>query len=349
MASPQDDETLMSIKIVPFDEDHLEDAASMVSARYRAERKLAQHLPARFENSESVAPLLQNLARGAPGVVAVQDGVMVGFLVAYVSVFRGVRTTYSPDLGHAADATGRRDIYRRMYGDLARLWLAHGCFTHAITFFAHEQAAMDAWFSVGFGLNVVDALRGLDAAETSEAVVEIRRVAAEDVDVVTPLMMSLRRHLAGSPVFLPLIIEERRDELAEWLSDPANALWLAFQDGEPVGLIRMEPSEFQVLPVSEKSTVAITGAFTKQEVRGQGIGTALLNHGLNWARSAGYRQCSVDFESMNIPSSWFWLGKGFEPVCYSLIRRVDERLGWAHDGRNAGDVLDAYEGRTGAG
>ena len=339
----------MSIKIVPFDDDHLESAASMASARYRGERKVAPHLPGRFENPEHIVPLLQDLGQGAPGVAAVRDGVMAGFLLSYMSVFGGVRTTYCPDFGHAADEAGQRDIYRQMYGDLARVWLAHGCFAHGITFFAHEQAAMDAWFSVGFGLNVVDAMRDIDAGEVSEAAVEIRRMAAEDVDVVTPLMMSLRRHLAGSPVFLPLIIEEWRADLAEWLCDPANALWLAFLGGEPVGLIRMEPSEFQVLPVSEKTTVAITGAFTKQEIRGQGIGTALLDHGLDWARSVGYKQCSVDFESANIPSSWFWLGKGFGPVCYSLIRRVDDRLGWAHDGRNTTDVLDAYEGRTGAG
>jgi hypothetical protein len=33
----------------------------------------------------------------------------------------------------------------------------------------------------------------------------------------------------------------------------------------------------------------------------------------------------VDFEPQNIPAAHFWL-KHFQPVCYSLIRHVDERI-----------------------
>ncbi len=339
----------MSIEIVPFSDDHLEHAASMVSARYQAERNLAQFLPAKFEDSDAILPHLRNLAQGVPGIAAIRDGRLAGFLLAFLTLFRGVRTAYSPDFGHAADSVGGWDIYRKMYASLSRRWLAHGCFSHGVTLFAHEREAIDAWFSLGFGLTVIDALRDASSVQRSVADIEIRRATPEDVDLVTPLELALRRHLARSPIFIPLIIDEGRKNPEHWLPDSANALWLAFQDDNVVAFMRLEPAGFEVMPISEKTTVAITRAFTKENVRGQGIGTALLNHSLDWARSVGYKHCSVDFESANIPGSWFWLGKDFQPVCYSLTRRVDDRLAWAHARRDDEDLLHAYEGQTGAG
>lgn len=339
----------MPFEIVPFSEDHVEDAASMVAARYRVERSLTPFLPPRFENPDALLLRLRNLAQGAPGVAAKQDGTLVGFLLAYLSPFRGVRTAYSPDFGHAADPVDRRDIYRGMYASLSRYWLAHGCFSHAVTLFAHEREAIDAWYSVGFGLTVIDALRDVGHGDLALAGVEIHRATPEDVDLITPLALALRRHLAAPPIFIPLIIEERRDDLMRWLSESANALWVAFQDSDAVAFLRLEPSGFDVLPTSEESTVSISGAFTKEAVRGQGLGMALLNQALNWARLAGYKHCSVDFESANIPSSRFWLGRGFEPVCHSLTRQVDDRLSWAGEGRDTEGLLCAYQGRAGAG
>ena len=110
--------------------------------------------------------------------------------------------------------------------------------------------------------------------------------------------------------------------------------------------LRFEPSEGLVLPTTSDQTVAITGAFTREDVRGRGIGMALLRRGFEWARSEGYTHCSVDFESANLPGSRFWLGSGFVPVCRSLMRRVDRRLAWANARRDPVDVLRAYEGKT---
>jgi len=339
----------MSIEVVPFGEEHLEEAAGMAVARYRTQRKTETSWPARFEESEVLLPLLKKVTESGPGVAALRHGRLMGFLLAYLSSFRGIRTAYSPDFGHAADADGARDLYRNMYATLSHRWLAHGCFDHAITFFTRETEAIDAWFSLGFGLIVIDALRDLDPAPGAMAEVEIRRATPEDIDLLTPLDLALRRHLAAPPIFISLIIDEGRKDSEEWLADPAKVLWLAFLNGEPVSYLRLEPSHSPVLPVSDESVVAFTGAFTREDARGSGIATCLLNRALNWALEAGYRRCSVDFESANIPGSQFWLGKDFQPVCYSLLRRVDRRLAWAHADRDQADLLRAYEGRAGLG
>ena len=51
----------------------------------------------------------------------------------------------------------------------------------------------------------------------------------------------------------------------------------------------------------------------------------LLAKALEWARTKENERCAVDFEPQNIQAAQFWL-KHFEPVCYSMIRHVDERI-----------------------
>ena len=81
-----------------------------------------------------------------------------------------------------------------------------------------------------------------------------------------------------------------------------------------------------VMLVSHETTVTITGAFTKDGIRHCGIGIALLNHSLDWARSIGYSHCTAEYDSTNIIGSRFWQRRGFKPVGYSWIRSIDKRI-----------------------
>ncbi len=69
----------------------------------------------------------------------------------------------------------------------------------------------------------------------------------------------------------------------------------------------------------------IYGAFTREPARRAGIATVLLAHALDFARVCGYRRCAVLFEPMNPLGSRFWL-RYFQPVCYSFLRNIDDRL-----------------------
>lgn len=73
----------------------------------------------------------------------------------------------------------------------------------------------------------------------------------------------------------------------------------------------------------------IEHACTTEDERGRGIGTALLRHATDWARTVGYERLSVDWESPSALASRFWRGQGFMPRSYFLCRRVDERISWA--------------------
>jgi GNAT superfamily N-acetyltransferase len=315
----------MSLEMVSLRDEHLEDTAALVTARYRALREDVPSLPSRYEEVSSILPPLRDLAGQAPGVVAMRDGQLAGFLLGMVlSQFRGKRSVYSPEWANAADAEDGRETYREMYARLSARWVADKCFTHVITLLAHDRQAIDTWHWLGFGLAAVDAIRDLTPVQGTIANIEIRRAGLEDIEQAMTLNHALQRHLAAAPIFL---VEERGGEFHEqWLANSAHALWLAYRRGEVVACMGLEPSNPEACYIiRDEKTTSITSAFTKESERNQGIATALLNHSLAWARSVGYERCAVDFEPENISGTRFWL-RHFQPVCYSLIRHVDERV-----------------------
>jgi len=317
----------MSLDIAPLQDEHLADAAALVTVRYRALRERAPSLPSRYEDVSSILPPLRDLAGQVPAVVAMRDGRLAGFLLGMVlSEFRGKRSVYSPEWANAARAEGSREIYREMYAHLSARWVADGCFTHLITLLAHDGEAIGAWHWLGFGLAAVDAIRDLTPVQGSMADVVIRRARLEDGEEAMTLSHALQRHLAAAPIFLRSIEKQGRAFHEQWLANSVNVQWLAYRGGQAVACMGLEPSSPDACYVTrDEKTVSITSAFTKESERNTGIGTALLNHSLDWARSVGYQRCAVDFEPQNISAARFWL-RHFQPVCYSLIRRLDERV-----------------------
>jgi len=325
----------MSLEIVPLQNAHLKRAAALVTARYRALREQVPSLPSRYEEVSSILPLLCDLAGQAPGVVAIRGGRLAGFLLGMVLPdFRGKRSVYSPEWANAVDGEDGGETYREMYAHLSACWVADGCFLHVITLLAHDREAIDAWHWLGFGLTTVDAIRDLTPVQGSTADVVIRRAGLEDIEQAMALSQALERHLVAAPIF---VIEEHAPPLSpptlggmkggeQWLANSANALWLAYRDGEAAACMGLEPSSPEACYIiRDDKTISITSAFTREDKRNKGIATALLNHSLNWARSVGYDRCAVDFESQNISATRFWL-RHFQPVCYSLIRHIDERI-----------------------
>jgi GNAT superfamily N-acetyltransferase len=330
---------MRSLETVPLQEWHLEDAASLSAARYRSLRQRVPSLPSRYEDADGMLSRLQELAAQAPGVAAVRGSRLVGFLVGLLlPAFRGKRAVLSPEWANAADPEGGRRIYGEMYTHLAARWAANGCFTHLIVMLAHDRDGIEGWHWLGFGLAAADAVRDLKPVQGPRGDIVIRRGGPQDIDQVMRLTEALQRHLAAPPTFLVCVEREDRASHEEWLADPANAVWLACEGTEVVGYVKQGPVTLNASDIIvDEGTTSIVGAFSKESVRGKGVATALLNRSLKWARSEGYERCAVDFEPMNVLAARFWT-RHFEPVCYALVRHVDERIAWAHGEREASDV-----------
>jgi len=151
---------------------------------------------------------------------------------------------------------------------------------------------------------------------------DLRQAERQDAAVASFFVEALEHHMISAPIFWS---HDPGDPEA-WLNGSAKALWLAYAGEEAVGCMGIGPANPDACAIiRDAETAGVEIAFTRENARSQGIATALLDRSLEWARSQGYERCAVDWETMNSFASRFWL-KWFEPVCYSLMRHIDERL-----------------------
>ncbi len=253
----------MRLEIVPLLADHLEDAAALVASRYCRQMQEEPLLTGRFQDRTAVNKVLQGLVTRGEGVVALTGGRFMGFLVGRESPSGGA---YIPDVGHGVRREVGRDAYRAMYAVLASRWVESGHQTHTISVPAHDHEAMEAWFSLGFGLTTVDAIRGLEASAGSPSEVEIVQADGQDREVIRSFDRDLRRHLASSPAFVRTAPD---DFTTNRFANAGGATWIAYRRGLPVAFLSVEPSANDpvILARSDESAVSIVVAFTREEVR----------------------------------------------------------------------------------
>jgi ribosomal protein S18 acetylase RimI-like enzyme len=315
------------LKTISLKEEHLEDAALLVSNRYKRLCEQEPHLPHSYGQLPKLLPLLHNiLSASGVGVACFRQDRLVGFLTGWqMPSFRGEKSTYSPEWANAAELEDSQRIYEEMYSHLAVDWVADKTIAHYISLFPNDVDALRAWHWMGFGMISVDAIRGLDPIPGCDPNVHIRRAEIQDLERVMELREALRQYIKASPTFLPTEPRER-SHYEEWLQNPEKVIWLAYWDGEPVSFMQLGPADDDVCTIIyDEKTTSIYSAFTKETVRGKGIATALLDHALKSAQASGYERCAVSFEPMNLIGTRFWL-KHFGPVCFSVVRHIDDRM-----------------------
>jgi len=313
--------------VTSLKEEHLEDAALLVSDRYGRLCEQIPHLPHRYAKVDNLFPLLRKILNASGiGMAAIRGDRLVGFLTGWqMPSFRGKRSIYSPEWANAAVLEDSQRIYEELYRQLAAVWVADKYVAHYISLFPNDVNALRAWHWMSFGMISVDAIRGLDSIQGCDVDVYIRRAELQDLEQVMELHEALWQYMKGTPVFL---LTEKRDRsyYEEWLRNPEQVVWLAYWNEEPVAFLRLGPADDDVCTIIyDEKTTSIYAAFTKEEVRREGIATALLNHALKSARASGYKRCAVPFEPMNLSGTRFWL-KYFNPVCFSVLRHIDDRL-----------------------
>jgi GNAT superfamily N-acetyltransferase len=316
------------LKIIPFQEHHLEDAAKLVSWRYEFLCKEEPLLPKTYTELTALVPLLKGIfSNGGPGVAAIEDGRLVGFLTAWMMPgFRGERSVYSPEWANGAVLTNNRGIYEHMYTQIAAEWVEKQYLSHYISLFSNELRAAECWHWLGFGMLGIDALRDLSPLEFSNKNIKVQLAGTENIDQVISLVEGLHAFSRGSPNFFNSENQDR-DFYSAWLSDPNKLIWLAFMDDLPVGFLQIGPANDDVATIIiDERTTSIYGAFTIEKYRGKGVGATLLDRAFAEADRAGYKRCAVDFETRNVLGTRFWFKHDFNPVTFSLHRAVDRRV-----------------------
>lgn len=315
-----------SIKYEPTNEGHIKAAVELVLSAYQEERMAVPFLPDEQDFVCKIQSLIANLFIKGNGIAAICNNELIGFLAGFEreELWGKCKGIYSPLYGHGAMKENRRSIYQGIYQQAAEQWVKNSYTTHAITFFAHDQATIETWFWLGFGNRCVDAIRQVSPLNFSHPSIRIEKADVSHVPALAEIERVFHLYFRSSPMFMPRVEEDPIQALTEWLIQHNHHLWVAYRDGKPVGHMSIQPDAETF--VSEHETVMnITGAYVVDEERHSGVGGLLLGAIQHWLSQNGYPLCGVDFESFNTAGSKFW-NKYFTPYTYSLVRRIDERI-----------------------
>ena len=336
----------MSITISTFDPTkHLDSAAALLAGRQQRDRERDPRLPAAFVMPEACRPIIEAslTQHGGRGVIAHDGTEPVGFMIMtpqlfapthFLAAFFPPRSAAASYQQHAAKGGMEYDVYREMYAVLAEHWVNLGYFDHLVAVSPSDTGLAEAWASLGFGRNAVAAMRGVGPTDKPQAKIEMHQASAEDADVIFKLAEELTIHHARSPIYWPYLREtdeSSHDMQRGLLTDPqANAHWVAYEDGKPIGMNTFMPPAFLSPLMVPPKTVYLYQGIVTSDARTGGVGTAILSRGAEWAREQGYEYMTLHFAAPNLQGARFWQSSGFVPIEYGLRRRVDERVAWAN-------------------
>lgn len=318
------------LEILPFADEHLEDAGRLLAGRHARQRAAEPLLAVRFEEPEAAQEELAAAlsVEGASGAAAFRAGRLVGYL-AGAPRDPGIwgENVWVEAAGHAAeDAEDVRDLYAAA----AARWVEEGRHRHYALVPATSESLVEAWFRLGFGQQQAHAVREVPARVEISVPdgFEIREPRAEDVEALLAVDLALPAHQQCSPVFSGQPLPSEDVLRAEWRSTLASAeetVLVGFRAGRAVACWSVCAAELSVhyrgLMESEGACY-LAFASTVPEARGSGIGVALTDASLAAAAAQGYAAMVTDWRVTNLLASRFWPRRGFRPTFLRLYRSI---------------------------
>ena len=152
-----------------------------------------------------------------------------------------------------------------------------------------------------------------------DASLVIREAGPADLDVVTELEMGVIRYdaLFGAAILRPATEELVRAETRAALAVRPARAWLAERDGEPVGLVHVQPPEESrwITGMTRAGvTVYLQTMFVRPGDRGSGVGEALVRHAHAALDARGVDTTLLHYAQLNPLSAPFWSRMGYRPL-----------------------------------
>ena len=272
------------------------------------------------------------------GVAAWRDDALRGFMIAGPSFgFRGLVASLVPEFGYAVAPGEETDLIGLLYGASAARLVREGVHLHLIGHFAADARSAAALVELGFGAVVRERLRDLSDVALGDAARGSSQARLESVEHVVdagrwrdvaPLAAEHAAFYRESPVFV------RKDAAPQVALDELEAQWA---DGDQLFVYREGGETLAYLIVGRcaggsegrllagTSTAQVRSAFTLPAARRRGIGAALLQHAVAWARAHGFERLFVEHETANLHGGAFWQ-RHFAPYLVFSLRYVDRTL-----------------------
>ena len=309
------------MNILDFEMKHVESAKLIAAANYYEEREYVPILP-----SIDVLPDLEYFASNELGVAAFDDDRLIGFLCCYEpwdnAFDSSAKGTFSPIHAHGAVKENRRLIYQKMYQAAAEKWVKRKITYHAIGQYAHDTESINTFFTYGFGLRCIDAIRPMVEFECQSCYgICFEELAKTDVIRVRKMRQMESEHMGNSPCFMYSSLEDYKSWLAR--AEERNSRLFVAKDCEKLIAFVEVKSNAENFVTEVDNICNICGAFCLPEHRGKNIYQNLLNFTIRKLKGEGYKLLGVDFESFNPTAYGFWL-KYFTAYTNSVVRRIDE-------------------------
>jgi GNAT superfamily N-acetyltransferase len=312
------DTAIVTTEVRAFTSADLDGAAVILAERHARHRSLEPLLPVVDDFRAHVARELA--AEGASGAVSLRDGEIDGYLIG-----KRQQDPIGPHvrIDLAGSASREPERMRDLYAEAARTWVDAGLTRH----FAFVPAIDDLvapWHRLSFGTSAALAARAAGGQAIPAGDVTVRLSGPDDLRAAAGLDRLLYQHLAMSPSFSGMPVEDLDWFIADWRTtwdDPRFTHFLAERAGRPVGhalLFRRPAGDLRV----PEASIDLAGAATLPEVRGSGVGVALTAYAIEWARANGYRTIITDWRMTNLAASRFWPARGFRPTFYRLYRSI---------------------------
>ena len=322
--------------IADFEVKYIPQAKEISLENYEMERKITTILPQVMQLPEELHSHFIHFAENGLGVVAIEEGELVGYLCAYVpreDAFgtTNVRGTFSPIHGHGVSAKiigQQRDrIYSLLYQKAAEKWVKRGIRSQGIALYTHDKVGVNSFFYHGFGLRCIDLIRSLNhglevkPVSITDKKLDFLELPREEWKELLELHNSLQKHLAESPVFM---LFPDMDEEGLYAHTSEDVRYFAVKaNGEYIAYLKLADGGENFV-TELPGMINICGAYCRKEFRGSNVYQNLLSYVVEVLRKEGYELLGVDCESLNPTARGFWL-KYFEEYTHSLVRRIDEK------------------------
>jgi len=263
-----------------------------------------------------IVPLTEGEKSGAE---ALRDGERVAHLVGLLGEAPSRGRHAWVGLGDHSLAAGESpDLLADVYAAAGAPWVEAGHLTHIVEVPA-DGPLPQLFFALGFGQEQVHASAPVRVeAPTPSGGATIRRARPADVELLLDVVGAIGEHQVGPPVWSGLPApsrEEMRDDWIEFLEDKTAVILVAEREGAALGYAAFHPGD-------HAGVAHLPVAGTRPDVRGAGLGVALVEHALHEAHRAGFESVELDWRSTNLLASRFWPRRGFIPTHLRLRRDV---------------------------
>jgi GNAT superfamily N-acetyltransferase len=327
------------IQFVGVEERHIRQMAALLAKRHERERKTFPFLPARFEEIDEAETVIRDVLKRpySNGIVAIRGIEVIGYML-YEFKEDAERGRYVW-MDYEAIAISEKEhprLLRLLYADAGAEWVRHGYFHHVLKAPLGNEAIIQQWLDQSFHFEQKYAILPLQPFEPEsrdrQPKLNFRRVGKDDAGLLKKMAVWNSIHQTAAPSWLPITKETMHGiaDAYEALSEDQDAyVWLAEQGERIAGFHVYFPKDDSLSLVTPVNCAELPAASTNPDMRGRGVGRALVNHCFTEMKKEGFDFVYTDWHTPNHLASYFWPRMGFKPVMVRMSRQIDPRIAWA--------------------